>query len=195
VRHAPTAIQQTAFGQRRQHESAEAAPRAFLDSDEHLVVAGEISQQRFIQRLGETCVRHRRRETLLVQHLGREQAFLQARSVGQDGGSRALLDHASLADLQRLRIVQQLQANALAARITESRRAIVDRVRRSATMRCSSTSSAAAISTKPGSAPEESRHRPNRRASRHRRRRDPRDPSSAKRTGRRWMATSWTTPS
>ena len=55
--------------------AAEAADRAFLDRDQHLVLARQPQQQIGIERLGEARIGDRRRQAVGGELLGRLQAF------------------------------------------------------------------------------------------------------------------------
>ena len=63
------------------------------------------------------------------ERLGRQQALLQPRAVGQQRDRAAFLDDAALADLERHAEFRHVDADTVAARIAQRRRAIVDRDR------------------------------------------------------------------
>ena len=56
------------------HMRAEAACRTLLDDQQHAVVARELLNQRFVERLDEARVSHRTGETAGRQFVGRAQA-------------------------------------------------------------------------------------------------------------------------
>ena len=89
-------------GQVLQHEGAEAADRALLDGDQHLVLARQPQDQLRVQRLGEAGVGDGGREAARGQLVGGLQRLGQPRAERQDGDRRALAHDAALADRQRL---------------------------------------------------------------------------------------------
>ena len=130
--------------------AGEAADRAFLDGDQHLVLARQPVDQVGVERLGEAGVGDRRRQAVGVELLGRLEAFGEPRAEGEERDLAALAQDAAAADLER-------HALARASRRRRPRRADSGRTtgRSSmaaavATMWTSSASSAAAITTKPG---------------------------------------------
>ncbi len=90
------------------------------------MLAREAADQVRVEGLGEAGVGHRRAEALGAEILGRHQAFLQTRTEIQDGNLGALANDPALADFQRRALRRQLDADALAARIAEGRRPVVD---------------------------------------------------------------------
>ena len=119
-------VEQARRRQILQHVAGEAADRALLDGDQHLVLARQAPDQVGVERLGEAGIGHRGGEALGGQILGRHQAFGEARAEAQDGDLGALAQDAALADLERRAAGRQLDAHALAARIAEGRRPVVD---------------------------------------------------------------------
>ena len=124
--HAQAGIQHPGQRQMLQHEGAEAADRALLDGDQHLMFAGQPLHQPGIQRLGETGIGDRGGQAIASQFLGGGQAFLQPRAIGQDGDRRAFAQDTALADLQRLAARRQFDASTLAAWIAHGGRPVVD---------------------------------------------------------------------
>ena len=91
-----------------QHLGAEAADRAFLDGDQHLVLAREPQQQIGVERLGETGVGDRGGEAAGGEFLGGLQAFAEPRAERQERDLRALANDAALADLKRNALARAL---------------------------------------------------------------------------------------
>ena len=60
--HLQAAVEQARAGQVLQHVAAEAADRAFLDGDQHLVLARQPADQVVVERLGEAGIGDRRRQ-------------------------------------------------------------------------------------------------------------------------------------
>ena len=105
----------------------EAADRPFLDGDQQLVLARQGAHQGLVQRLGETRVRHRRRQPVGAKLVRRRQALVQARAEAQQRHRRPFAQHPPLAQLQDLAALRQGGAEPLAARIAQRRRTVVDR--------------------------------------------------------------------
>ena len=84
------AVERALVGEELQHVGAEAADGAFLDGDQHLVVAGEPQDQLLVEGLGEAGIGDRGREAARFQLLGRLQGFRKARAERQDRDAAAL---------------------------------------------------------------------------------------------------------
>ena len=95
------AIERAVLGQRLQHIGAEAADRAFLDGDQHLVLARQPQQQIGVERLGKARIGDRGRQAERGQFVGRLQAFAEPRAVGQQRHLVAFAHDAALADFER----------------------------------------------------------------------------------------------
>ncbi len=128
--HLEALVEQPGGGEILQHVGREAADRALLDRDQHLVLAYQAADQVGVERLGKAGVGHRGAEPLGRQILGRHQAFGEPRAEAQDRDLAALAHDAALADLERCAARRQLDADALAARIAEGRGAVIDVRRR-----------------------------------------------------------------
>ena len=102
-----------------QHMGAEAADGAFLDGDQHLVIAGEPQDQLLVEGLGEAGIGDGGREAARFQLLGRLQGFRKAGAERQDRDAAALLDDAALADGERHALFGHVHAHPFAARIAE----------------------------------------------------------------------------
>ena len=100
---------------------------AFLDGDQHLVLAGEPQDEIGVERLGEAGIGDRGRKPVAGQLVGRLEAFAEPRAVGQQRDLVAFAHDAAAADLERLAFGRHRHAAAFAARITQRRRAVVDR--------------------------------------------------------------------
>ena len=87
------AVQQPAPGQMLQHRRAEAADRALLDRDQHLVVPRQLLDQRRVERLGEARVGDRRRQAARRQLVRRPQRIGKPRAERQDRDRAALAQH------------------------------------------------------------------------------------------------------
>ena len=79
-----------------------------------------------VERLGEARVGNRRRQAERGELVGRLEAFGEPRAERQDGDRGAFAHDAALADLERTAFRRQLHADALAARIAEGGRPVVD---------------------------------------------------------------------
>ncbi len=119
-------IQQPLPGQMLHHRRAEAAHRAFLDGDQHLVMARQLLDQRRVQRLGEARIGDRGRQPARRQLVRRAQRVGQTRAQRQDRHAGALAQDAALAQLQHLAARRQRDPGALAARIAQRARPVVD---------------------------------------------------------------------
>ena len=109
-------VQQTRFQEELLDLRPEAADRAFLDGDQHLVLDREPADQVLVQRLGEAGIRDRGRQAARRQLVTRPQAFVQASAERQQRDRAAALAHdPALADLERPAAFRQGEADALAA--------------------------------------------------------------------------------
>ncbi len=95
------AVEHAVVGERLQHMGAEAADRAFLDGDQHLVLARQPQQQVGVERLGEARVGDRGREPARGELVGGLEAFGQPRAEREQRDLGALAHDAALADLER----------------------------------------------------------------------------------------------
>ncbi len=89
------------------------------------MLAREPEKQVDVERLGEARVRNRGREPQRGQFVRRLQALAEPRAVGEERDLVALAHDAALADFERPPFRGQRQAHALAARITQRRRAVI----------------------------------------------------------------------
>jgi hypothetical protein len=94
------AVEQPVRGEMVHHQPAKAVHAAFLDGDQHLVLAGQALDQLGVERLGEAGIGHGGGKTIGRQFVGGLQAFLQPRAIGQDGDLGALAQHAAAARSQ-----------------------------------------------------------------------------------------------
>jgi hypothetical protein len=118
-------VEQPGMRQVLHDQRAEAADAAFLDGQQHLVLARQALHQPGVQRLGEARIGDRGGKAMRRQLVRRPQAFLQARAVGEDRDGVAFPQHAPLAERQHRAALRQLDAEPLAARIAEGGRAVV----------------------------------------------------------------------
>ncbi|MNS64699.1 hypothetical protein D3C72_978350 [compost metagenome] len=109
-----------------QDEGAEAAHGALFHRDQAFMLARQAQDHVGVQRLGEAGVGDGGRDAACGQQVGGFQRFLQTGAQRQDGDRGAFADDAALADLQRGGQFGDLDADAVAARIPERRRAVVD---------------------------------------------------------------------
>ncbi len=142
------AVQQAFARQEVQHLGGEAADRALLDGDQHLVLGARdggtrSSSSGLAKRASATVVE---RPPAPSSSAASRQSC-QPRAEGQQRHLGALAQDAALADLQARAALRHVDADAVAARIAEGDRAVVDRRPRCATMWRSSASSPAAITT------------------------------------------------
>ena len=179
------------LGQRLQHVGAEAADRAFLDGDQHLVLAREPQQQVGVERLGKARIGDRRRQAERGQFVGGLQAFAEPRAVGEQRDLVAFAQDAALADLERHAFRRHRHAEAFAARIAQARTA--GRRSRPASPPCARVRPRRRPPSARSRAGSRDRRRRRRRHASGRRRRPGRRGRCAKRTGSRWMAMSCTT--
>ena len=125
--HLEAAVERARSRREAEHMRAEAADRAFLDRDQHLVVAREAQDQIAVERLGEARIGDRRRQAARGELLGRLQRLGEPRAERQDRDARCLRAGCgpcrSRSGTPRSR---QLDADALAARIAQRDRAVVD---------------------------------------------------------------------
>ncbi len=107
--------------------AAKAADGPLLDRDQRLVVRRQPQDQGTVQRLGEPGVGDGRHDAAGGQRLGRGHDLGQAGAERQDRHALALLHHAALADLERLRDGRHLDPHSLATRKAERDGALVMR--------------------------------------------------------------------
>ena len=122
-------VEHAVLGEGMHDLRAEAADRAFLDGDEHVVFARQLEHQIGVDRLGETRVGHRRGQAVRLQRVGRLQAFAEPGAEREQGDGRAFAHDATLADFQRNADGGQIDADTVAAREAEGGRTVVDRRR------------------------------------------------------------------
>src|SRR6266550_9424851 len=103
---------------------AEAANGAFLDGQQDFVVLREAPHQIGIERLGEARIGDRRRQSIGGELLRCSQALREARAETENRDRTSFAQDAPLAELKRLSDHGKRDANALAARVAESRRTV-----------------------------------------------------------------------
>src|ERR1700728_4787957 len=123
------AVENAMLGERLHHVRAEAADRAFLYGEEHLVLAGEAEQQIDIERLGEAGVGDRCRQTVGGEFVGRLETFAEPRAEREQRDLGTFAQDAAFADFERLAFFRHLHAEALAPRIAQRRWPVIDRER------------------------------------------------------------------
>jgi len=87
--------------------------------------ACQTADQIMIKRLRKACIGNRRGKTGSAQLIGGGEAFLQARSEGQQRHLRTFTHDASLANFKHRTTLRQVDADAIATRIAEGNRAFV----------------------------------------------------------------------
>ena len=118
-------VEKPVFAESVQDERAEAADRAFLDRDEDLVPFGKLPQQRAVEGLSETRIRHRGGEAHAGQRVGSLQGFGQPGAERQKRDLLAFAHDTALADLQRNADGRHFHADAFASRIAQRRGSLV----------------------------------------------------------------------
>ncbi len=117
--HFQAAVERTVLGKRLHHERSEAANRAFLDGDQHFMVLGQTQQQIDVERLGETCVRHRGRQAVRSKRFRCLHALGETCAVGEQRHRIAFAQHATFTDFERRAEFRQVDAHTVTARITQ----------------------------------------------------------------------------
>ena len=110
-----------------QHVAGEAADRAFLDGDEHLVLAREPKEQLGIEGLGEAGISDGGRKSKRGKLVSRFEAFSKPRAEREQRYFGALAQHAPLADFEGDAFRRPRHAHAFATGIAQRRRTVVNR--------------------------------------------------------------------
>jgi hypothetical protein len=114
------------LGQRLQHVGAEAADCTFLDGHEHVVLAGQSQHHFNVERLGEAGIGHRGREAVARELLGRLEAIAEPRAEREQRNGCSFAHDAAFSNLQRQADFGNVDADAVAARIPQCGRTVVD---------------------------------------------------------------------
>src|SRR5262249_11058774 len=99
---------------------------AFLDSDEHFVLAREPKEEVDVERLGKARVGDRGRKPERGKLVRRFEAFGKTRAEREQRHFGAFAQYAPLADLERLAFARQRYTHAFAARVAQRGRTVVD---------------------------------------------------------------------
>ena len=100
---------------------------AFLDGDQHLVLARQPQDEVDVERLGKARIGDRGRKPERAEFVGGLEAFAEPRAERQQRDFGAFAQHAALADLERNAFGRHRHAEAFAARVAQGRWPVIDR--------------------------------------------------------------------